>query len=251
MLKILTYKMGSKSAKALAEELKVKRLKEEGSVWKGKPRDVVINWGRSRDHIAFSSPAKILNSKEAVKVAANKLLSLKALQKAGVPIPEFTESRRTAEQWANLEGVTVVCRKTLTGHSGQGIVLASRPEEVVEAPLYTEYLKKILEYRVHVFGDDGFFVQRKARNRSVPDEEVNWQIRNHQNGFIFSHINLEYPKEMELIAHSAVKALGLDFGAVDLILNSRGEMYVLEVNTACGLEGTTLTKYAEYFRQFK
>jgi D-alanine-D-alanine ligase-like ATP-grasp enzyme len=40
----------------------------------------------------------------------------------------------------------------------------------------------------------------------------------------------------------------LDFGAVDIIYNAkRNECYVLEVNTAPGLEGTTVEKYATKF----
>ena len=52
----------------------------------------------------------------------------------------------------------------------------------------------------------------------------------------------------DTIAVNAVKALGLDFGAVDIIYNEKeNQYYVLEVNTAPGLEGTTLIKYAERF----
>jgi D-alanine-D-alanine ligase-like ATP-grasp enzyme len=43
----------------------------------------------------------------------------------------------------------------------------------------------------------------------------------------------------------------LDFGAVDVIWNEKEDKYyVLEVNTACGLEGTTLDKYVEQFRRY-
>ena len=51
---------------------------------------------------------------------------------------------------------------------------------------------------------------------------------------------------MDLLAISAVDSLGLDFGAVDIIWNeSEDQYYVLEVNTAPGVEGTTLQKYTE------
>ena len=58
------------------------------------------------------------------------------------------------------------------------------------------------------------------------------------------------PAEAKTQAQNAVEALGLDFGAVDIILGKNGIWYVLEVNTACGLEGTTLEKYCEQFRKF-
>ena len=38
------------------------------------------------------------------------------------------------------------------------------------------------------------------------------------------------------------------FGAVDMIVTKSGKWYVLEANTACGLENTTLEKYVEQFK---
>ena len=50
----------------------------------------------------------------------------------------------------------------------------------------------------------------------------------------------------DTLAINAIRALHLDFGAVDIIYNEReNQFYVLEVNTAPGLEGTTLQKYTE------
>jgi glutathione synthase/RimK-type ligase-like ATP-grasp enzyme len=43
-------------------------------------------------------------------------------------------------------------------------------------------------------------------------------------------------------------ASGLDFGAVDVIWNERQQRaYVLEINSAPGLEGTTIDDYVRYF----
>ena len=47
---------------------------------------------------------------------------------------------------------------------------------------------------------------------------------------------------------AAVQHVGLDFGAVDIIYNQREDSsYVLEINTAPGLMGTTGERYAEAF----
>lgn len=73
-------------------------------------------------------------------------------------------------------------------------------------------------------------------------------MRNHANGFIFAHEGVDIPDDVKELAVGAVAALDLDFGAVDLIQTKMGKWYVLEVNTACGLAGTTLKKYAEQFR---
>ena len=255
-MKIVPYKTGSESAKALADELGIARLKLEGSRWKGKAGDVVINWGTScMGHPAFEGAARVLNHPNNVAKAANKLLAFKTFTDANVACPAYTTSHVEACHMLN-NGSTIVVREKLNGHSGEGIAIIT-PEahlsgemRVPEAPLYTNYIKKVDEYRAHVFGDNVFFVQRKARKKDVPDDEVNWQVRNHANGFIFAHEGVDIPDDVKKLAVEAVKALGLDFGAVDLIKTKMGKWYVLEVNTACGLSGETIQKYAEQFRKY-
>ena len=48
-------------------------------------------------------------------------------------------------------------------------------------------------------------------------------------------------------AVKAVNSLGLDFGAVDICEDEEGNPYVFEVNTAPGIEGTTVEKYHTAF----
>ena len=48
---------------------------------------------------------------------------------------------------------------------------------------------------------------------------------------------------------AAVRSLGLDFGAVDVV-ERQNKAYVLEVNTAPGLVGTTLEKYVDAIREY-
>ena len=256
-IKIYPYKVGSKSAKALAEALGAKVLKHEGP--RLKPIDVLINWGASAINRALNAVI-VLNKPEAIAKASNKLETFKALTEAGVSVPVWTTSKEVALAGI-AEGVAVVCRTKLNGHSGEGIVIAEKAEEVVDAPLYTLYVKKKEEYRIHVFRQphkdmedpkyEAFFVQRKARKKEVPDEEVNWKVRNLAGGFIFANKDVEVADVARTEACNAVAALALDFGAVDIILGSDGKYYVLEVNTACGLEGTTLEKYVQQIEKFK
>ena len=244
-IKIFPYKSGSKSAKALSEALGAKRLKHEGSVWKEKPGDMVINWGSSRQ-LPYRC---VLNKPEAVYKAVDKLLALKAMAMHGVVVPPFTTEPQVALQWL-LDGSTLVARTKLRGHSGDGIVILQQGEPFIEAPLYVKYVAKKDEYRVHM-DRSGYVIdqQRKARNLDVADEDVNWKVRNHANGFIFMREGVDVPPIALGECELAIRALGLDFGAVDIIYNElHNEWYVLEVNTACGLEGTTLDNYVKHFR---
>lgn len=250
-MKIYSYKFGSKSAKALAKSLGAKRIKHEGSKFKGRYYKKVVNWGASvvPPQVGLCD---ILNYPEAVAVASNKLSCfLKLSQELGVdaPIPTYTKNIEDAKKWVT-GGSTVVCRSTLTGHSGAGIVVASHVDDLVPAPLYVKYVKKQQEYRIHVFDGEVLDVQRKARNKDVPDDKVNWQVRNHTNGFIFARGDANPDKGVLDAAVACVKALGLDFGAADVIWNEKEKKaYVLEVNTAPGLEGTTLDKYTKAIQE--
>lgn len=253
-MKLYPYIKGSAGAKALALALGIKRIRHAGKPLKMRGQ-VLINWGSSNIKRELIPQYTILNKPEAVRKASNKLETFKALE--GVcSIPEWTESSEDAYRWLD-EGSTVVVRQKLNGHSGEGIQIITPavedlPIDFIDAPLYTKYVPKAEEYRIHVFQDDAFFIQRKARKKEVPDDKVNWQVRNHANGFVFAHNEgIDVGEGAKQLAVLAVKALGLDFGAVDLIYNKKqGKYYVLEVNTACGLQGETLNRYVEKLKNF-
>jgi hypothetical protein len=167
--------------------------------------------------------------------------------------PEFTTSHVEAQMWLN-GGSTVVERHILNGNSGAGIVLVE-PDGGVgisRAPLYVKYVPKKQEYRVHVCGGQAVDIQRKARRKDVEDDAINWKIRNHDNGFIFARNEGDVvPPDVIVQSVNAVNLLGLAFGAVDVIFNEKEQKaYVLEVNTAPGLSGTTLEGYLSRFKDY-
>lgn len=250
-IRILPYKRGSRSAAALATAMGVRRVPlGRPSVVSSRSSDTIINWGNSGRRLPTGGLGgnDIINSLESVARAGNKLEAFRAMQEAGVRVPEFTTEQSVAQEWLD-NGYTVVERHTLTGHSGEGIRLVGQaenhhPADLQAAPLYVKYVMKTHEYRVHVVHGTVTDVQRKARNTDIPVEQVNWQVRNHDNGFVFVRENVNPHSSALEQAIEAVEALGLDFGAVDIIWNVRQSApYVLEVNTACGLEGTTLERY--------
>lgn len=247
MTKLYPYSDGSKSAKALAGALGIQRLFREGK--NAHVSGAIINWGNSAFYRDLTYETELLNHPDAVAKAVNKLEAFKALD-GHCPIPDWTETQVVAIKWLD-EGDMVVARTKLTGHSGEGIEIIEPGNHLVPlAPLYTQYVRKRQEYRLHVFRDKVFFTQRKARNKDVPDEDVNWKVRNHANGFIFAHQGVECGPDAEQYAIDAVRVLGLDFGAVDIIQGVDDKWYVLEVNTAIGIEGTTLDKYKEVFKEY-
>lgn len=249
--RVIPYRAGSRSASSLANALGGRVLRLQNSQWRARRQDIVINWGNTSDAFAFD--CRVLNAR-GLRTASNKLNFFNVMERAGHQniVPRFwTEARNIPD-----EAFPIVCRTVLAGHSGDGIVIAANRGELVPAPLYVQYVKKSHEYRVHVGRGRGdqpaiIAVQRKARNRAVPDEEVNWQVRNHNNGFVFVRGDVAPDPSVLAVARTALVESELDFGAVDVIWNERNQQaLVLEINTAPGLEGQTIEDYANFFRSF-
>lgn len=240
MFIINAYKRQSRGAKALAKALKGRRYRTGDEV---RPNDIIINWGDGKCTLN-----NVLNQPSAVEIASNKKKSFEIFAAKGVPVPRFATGKETVT-WSG----KTVCRHKLTGHSGEGIEIVESGKELPDAPLYVEYKKKMVEYRIHVGTANEetrvITVQRKARDLSVPDECVNWEVRNHSNGFVFAREGAYPNNDVVEAACNAIRAIGLDFGAVDIIWNEHErKAYVLEINTAPGLEGQTIEDYAEFFR---
>ncbi len=240
-MKLLPYKIYSKSGRELARELGIKRI-IPGGRYRPKQGTIVINWGNSK---AFSH-TRMLNKPQAIAMASNKLKALQQLKAAGIPIPAFTSSKEQASEWQE-DGFRVVCRTLLSSHSGNGIVIAQPDDALPYAPLYTKYQKKDSEFRVHVFNGKVLDVCEKRKRRGV--EVTNSLVRTLNNGWVYCRDGVALNEDIKMLCIRAVKTLGLDFGAVDLI-SKDNKYFVLEVNSAPGLCGTTLQKYVEALRNY-
>lgn len=245
---IYPYKAGSRSATALRDALGARLIRRENSSFRGNENKIVINWGCSVTPEEVEK-ANVINSAEAVKLATNKRTFFEVVQ-GNVSIPEFTVDRTVAESWI-LNGDKVVIRETLNGHSAEGLVLVENTDSWENYPhsrakLYVKYIPKKDEYRVHVVGDEVADVQQKAMSSKVDRRRVNWQVRNHANGFIYKREDVNPQEMVTQEAIKAVQACGLHYGAVDVIWNEHRKMaYVLEVNTAPGLEGQTVDNISD------
>jgi len=253
---IYSYNQGSQGAVALAKAMDIKRLRHGGkSKWVGGKGKELINWGASEIPEQFAEGGtRIINPPWHVSRMSNKLTAFEVFRKAGVRIPECTSSLGQAQKWLG-EGFTVFARTVLSGHSGIGIIMME-PEHIdthqTQARLYTKYIPKNDEFRVHVVGDKVILVQRKGLKEEFKGDDVNWKIRNLANGFIFARNNIQTPQDVIDQALLAIRSSGLDFGAVDVIWNAkRAQAYVLEINTAPGLVGTTVEDYAKALGELK
>lgn len=246
------YKTGSVSAGLLAQALNIKKIKLENSSFKGSSKKLIINWGAS-SMSEEAEKCKVLNNSAAVKLAANKLDFFNYVS-GKVNVPEYTTDKNVALNWLE-NGKMVFARTTLTGHSGKGIYVLETPQDWEEfnhsaTRIYVKYVPKKDEYRIHIVNGEIIDVRRKSLKAGYPKGKANWKIRSHQNGFIFAKEGFEVQDEVLLEAKKAVFACGLNFGAVDVIWNEFYKVaYVLEINTAPGLEGSTVDNYAKAFNK--
>jgi glutathione synthase/RimK-type ligase-like ATP-grasp enzyme len=262
-IKILPYNSGSKTAKALAMRVGAIRLhhQPQKSKYKGRPEDVIYNYGNGSTQFSwlslFLKNKRILNDPRAIKIASSKLDAFRLLEdtikknKVAWFLPEFTTSKAQASTYTQ-QGQVVYCRTLTRASEGKGIVVAHNPAEVVSAPLYTVGLEAKREYRAHVFNGEVIDLVAKANKKG--DDTANQEIKSHKNGWVFTRNSVTIPDDVQkMIVNCAIETcefLGIDVAAVDILRTKDNKIYMLEVNTAPGMEGTTLDKYATALLKF-
>jgi hypothetical protein len=234
---IVPYNWYSASAKKLADKLDCWLVSKQKVI-----TQKAINWGCSE--LWTDDPDLVLNQDYAVKRAVFKKKLYFHLGFNGIPTVENTDDKEVVKKWLD-KGNTVFAREDgLFG--GKGITILNQGDEVPDADFYTKYIEKRKEFRVHCTKFGVFDITQKKRKR---DEVQNEYVRNRKNGWIFARQDLKIPNNLEELALKTLKELELDFGAVDIIYDlDEKKLKVLEVNTAPGLEGTTLLKYVEMFK---
>jgi len=125
------------------------------------------------------------------------------------------------------------------------------PEEFEEAFIEDEMArqKKLAEKNNNPFDEATALLMLKRQAKNATAGGANMMIRSNKLGWKFSKVNT-VPTEISTEAIKAVKALCLNFGAVDCCVDDKGKVFIIEVNTGPGLEGTTFDNYVEAFNKF-
>ncbi len=228
---------------------------------------MVLNWGSTchpkwLEDRRFRLTPVFVNHADNVKKAIDKLAFFQHASRIdGVPLLKWTSEREAALAWL-AKGKHVFCRTKLGGSSGEGIVTATTPESIVDAPLYTRYYPKTHEFRVHVFNGQVIdLTQKKLKGGANVRSESNTLVRSLSNGWAHCHgemvLDSVSRERMGTACCSLISGLGLQFGAVDVlaIFDPPAELgggrtlksfVVCEVNTGPGLENqTTIEAYTK------
>jgi hypothetical protein len=261
MISIHPYLRNSRSVLALLALAEERKVPMKVRTKLGPLKGIVVNWGMRKEPLVYRNPVETLNEYGYLQLMTDKLRFFRHVGHDSGLVPDWTDSRDVAAGW---EGDVVVRLKTAAS-GGEGLSISTVDDRnngkpLIAAPLYTKYVKKADEYRCHVFRDEegGFSIglsQRKAakRNEAGELEVKDWRVRNLENGFVFAK------NDGHILPDAVVKCVndlmvnhfpGLDFVALDVIYNKHDDKaYVLEGNTAPGLDGTTTEVYLNYFME--
>ena len=216
----------SKSLKEIAQGLST-RLKR-GKIW----RTTKPSTKRQQFKYGFS---------------VDKLTQYKWFAENNIPTLEFTTDRQVVNAWLDNNHI-VFGRKYLNASCGKGImVIEPDPlgEVFSDCPVYTKYKKKKREFRVHVFKDQVVNVTEKKRRKEF-DGERDTKIRNLANGYVFVQSVENEPEGLRELALKAAGVSKSDFRGVDIGYNEKkDELFVIEVNSAPGIQGTNVQKYLD------
>lgn len=183
-----------------------------------------------------------LNSPEAIANASNKRKALEIMCEAEVPIPPLYTPD---EAYEAVLDAPLVGRKNYH-RKGRGFYYCEDEDDVEHAirkgaTHFLEYITDTREFRAHIVNGNCIKISEKHGDGLT---------RNVEAGAVFSYPHdFNHKKSLRKVAKQAVEALGLDFGAVDVLYKDK-QFYTLEVNTAPCLtneRSDTLSRYVNAF----
>lgn len=226
----------------------------------GEKPDVIVNLGVTED---IPYDGKILNTQDMVRAASNKRKARQIFVECKVPTPElYLKPGAVSKEDLPVIGRTSYHRK------GEGFwfcktLAAVRKDADEGATHFLEFIPNTREYRVHTFIKRRYWdsKERKPANYvSIKISEKVWQgkrtpsqnkpQKNHAFGWTFLGPQGRREEELDVVRHAAkqaIAALGMDFGAVDVMYRVRAKQpYVLEVNSTPSLSDENATTCEVY-----
>ncbi len=180
--------------------------------------DIIIRWGANYGRYNYPDGTRILNS----HLIINKAIQGRRIEKAGVPIPKIYKTR---VQWA-ADNRPEVVSKPIYGYGGFGIEKTGDPTFGREFVIQ-RYVDKVREFRAMMVGNLLAFFMEKFQ----PDNgDFRW---NEHQGAHWTRIGEDerLRTSVKKMGKQALDAIKYDFGAIDIIMDNRGRLYILEINS--------------------
>lgn len=245
---ILPYKMQSEGAIAIAEALDGLRIRLQGSEYTYREGDCVINWGNGDSASYLPVPEGVMLNPN-VNICINKKTFFERMQGHNI-VPPFAFSKAEAMRHFTYP---ILCRTRIEGADGEGCVIADEPDQMVNAPLYTQLLEKTAEYRVHLgrtFAGEVVLIAAQKK-RVISNHAVDPRI------WTGEAVVLDYLEPHELPRHvfdvtkrSMELMPELHFAGFDTIDTTVHGARVVEANSAPMMTPQVTRKYVEFFNQY-
>lgn len=202
----------------------MRELLTERGVRIGAPGDAIVSWG-----VRVRGDVPVLNGRAGTR---DKLEELTVLRDSGVLVPPFSLDGEGLE-------FPILGRKRHHTQARDIVPVLENDREFEwrraggASDYFVQYVAKQAEYRVWAYRRRPLASYEKVLRYPERYTRVGW---NWQHGFAFEFVR-EAPDGLQELGARAVDAMGLDFGAVDILAGKDGRLYVLEVNTAPGVQG--------------
>lgn len=215
----------------------------------GEKPSMIINLGVTDD---LPYEGEFINDQDMVRAASNKRKARQIFAEQGIPAPVLY-----LEPSAVTKDDLPVIGRTSYHHKGRGFWYCKTLPDVRRAARdgathFLEFIPNTREYRVHTFIKRKYLETEGRETEhyvSIKISEKVWQgegqpnrlepQKNHNFGWTFLGPQNRREEELDLVRHAAkqaIAALGIDFGAVDVMYRIRTkEAYVLEVNSSPSL----------------
>jgi len=184
----------------------------------------------------------VINGPAAIRLAASKYRTASTLAAAGIPVPDavLINTPDAAPAAAEAVGGFPVVVKPVSGRQGSGIFLAPDPGSLQQCAAAAGGLQHGLlvqrfispagrrDLRILVLG------QQTAGASAMRPKDGDFRTNYHLTG---SAEAVEPAAEIQRLAVSAARTLGLQIAGVDLVIDQSGRPWVMEVNYAPGFQG--------------
>lgn len=196
-----------------------------------------VNWGRRVANTELNPD---------ISNTVNKRVMRQLFREHGVPMPRLIELSNVP--------LAIVDKRVVVGRpdkhtKGRGFWKISNQYELFQAlhgthrkqpaTHFMEFIDAPREYRVHIF---------KGKSIRISEKLFGLTGETAHGSYITGRPRHDI-RHVRRAAKKAVAAVGLDFGAVDVLANDT-DCWVLEVNAAPGLGGSVPQLYVETFRRY-
>lgn len=205
---------------------------EQGGETLGQDALVCYGAGYSGSSPALNARCSTFNKLEQARIL-REVLGVRAVE------PMSSEEALTAmEENPALGELYPVLGRNIQHTRGRDIRLCLEPWQVEAlrdvSDFFVPYRPSVAEWRTWIYRKRHLGSYRKVLQNP---EDMRRVGRNYHNGFRFERVERqEVPEALKQLGREAIAALGLDFGAVDILETAPGTFVVLEVNSAPGVQ---------------